>query len=147
MNAFNRYSSFVWILAASGVVTKGIDGGFSYDKLKCVPGPHGVNRTAESRAPSTFGVRFAVTASTNKRSLMRSIAGTSQEDRFGSFEVQLNRTWAPIGVDRFYQLVLDNYYDCAAFFRVVPGTYILSRFLYKKFMDFPISDHFCLLLR
>lgn len=32
----------------------------------------------------------------------------------------INRTWAPLGSDRFYSLILDNYYQCGAFFRVVP---------------------------
>jgi len=35
--------------------------------------------------------------------------------------MEVVRKWSPLGVDRFYQLLLDNYYDCAAFFRVVPG--------------------------
>jgi peptidyl-prolyl cis-trans isomerase A (cyclophilin A) len=35
--------------------------------------------------------------------------------------LEVVRKWSPRGVDRFYSLVRDNYYDCAAFFRVVPG--------------------------
>ncbi|OEU10883.1 cyclophilin-like protein, partial [Fragilariopsis cylindrus CCMP1102] len=38
----------------------------------------------------------------------------------GMVTILVNRTWAPIGADRFYSLVKDNYYNCAAFFRVIP---------------------------
>lgn len=34
--------------------------------------------------------------------------------------LEVNRSWAPLGVDRFYSLVQDGYYNQAGFFRVVP---------------------------
>ena len=39
----------------------------------------------------------------------------------GDFVVQVTRAWAPIGADRFYNLVKHGYFTDAAFFRVVPG--------------------------
>ena len=39
----------------------------------------------------------------------------------GDFVVQVTRDWAPIGADRFYNLVVNNYYDQTRFFRVAPG--------------------------
>jgi cyclophilin family peptidyl-prolyl cis-trans isomerase len=39
----------------------------------------------------------------------------------GNFVVQVNRAWAPLGADRFYQLVGQHFYDGERFFRVVPG--------------------------
>ncbi|OLD82879.1 MAG: hypothetical protein AUG46_03105 [Acidobacteria bacterium 13_1_20CM_3_58_11] len=39
----------------------------------------------------------------------------------GDFMVTVNRAWAPIGADRFYNLVKHRFYDNASFFRVVPG--------------------------
>ena len=39
----------------------------------------------------------------------------------GEFTVTVTRAWAPIGADRFYNLVKHHYYDSASFFRVVPG--------------------------
>lgn len=34
--------------------------------------------------------------------------------------MEVHRAWAPIGADHFYALMQDRFYDCAAFFRVVP---------------------------
>jgi peptidyl-prolyl cis-trans isomerase A (cyclophilin A) len=55
----------------------------------------------KEKAPETFQVKFATTR--------------------GDFVVIVNRAWAPIGADRFYNLVKHHFYDNASFFRVVPG--------------------------
>jgi peptidyl-prolyl cis-trans isomerase A (cyclophilin A) len=39
----------------------------------------------------------------------------------GNFVVGVHRTWAPIGADRFYNLVKNHFYDGQKIFRVVPG--------------------------
>lgn len=39
----------------------------------------------------------------------------------GAFTVQVHRDWAPLGADRFYNLVKNGFYDQGRFFRVVPG--------------------------
>jgi peptidyl-prolyl cis-trans isomerase A (cyclophilin A) len=52
-------------------------------------------------APATFKVKFA----------------TSE----GDFVVESQREWAPLGVDRFYNLVKNGFYDGACFFRVISG--------------------------
>ena len=55
---------------------------------------------AKTTAPAKFKVKF----STAK----------------GDFVVEATRTWAPLGVDRFYNLVKLGFYTDIAFFRVVP---------------------------
>ena len=43
------------------------------------------------------------------------------ESSAGDFTIEVHRDWAPIGADRFYQLVKAGYYDECRYFRVVPG--------------------------
>jgi cyclophilin family peptidyl-prolyl cis-trans isomerase len=39
----------------------------------------------------------------------------------GPFVVEVHRDWAPIGADRFYNLVKNGFFDNARFFRVIEG--------------------------
>jgi peptidyl-prolyl cis-trans isomerase A (cyclophilin A) len=52
-------------------------------------------------APATYQVKFTTTR--------------------GDFTITVTRAWAPLGADRFYNLVKHHYYDGARFYRVIPG--------------------------
>src|ERR1043165_3931935 len=39
----------------------------------------------------------------------------------GVFVIDVNREWAPVGADRFYNLVKNGFYDNTRFFRVISG--------------------------
>ena len=39
----------------------------------------------------------------------------------GDFVIEVHRDWAPLGADRFYNLVKHGFFTDAAFFRNVPG--------------------------
>jgi peptidyl-prolyl cis-trans isomerase A (cyclophilin A) len=57
--------------------------------------------TLKAQAPAEYDVKFVTTA--------------------GDFVVHVKRDSAPIGADRFWNLVKHGYFNNAAFFRVVPG--------------------------
>jgi peptidyl-prolyl cis-trans isomerase A (cyclophilin A) len=54
-----------------------------------------------AQAPDVFQVKFTTTT--------------------GDFVIEAHRAWAPHGVDRFHELVTQNYYDEVRFFRVLSG--------------------------
>ncbi len=43
------------------------------------------------------------------------------ETTAGDFVVEVHRDWAPVGAERFHELVKSGFYDDAKFFRVVPN--------------------------
>lgn len=43
------------------------------------------------------------------------------ETSAGTFVVEVHRDWAPIGADRFYNLVKSGFFENVRFFRVIPG--------------------------
>ena len=57
--------------------------------------------TPNEKAPETFKVRLATTK--------------------GEFVILVHRSWAPLGADRFHNLVKTGFYDGSAFYRVIPG--------------------------
>jgi peptidyl-prolyl cis-trans isomerase A (cyclophilin A) len=56
---------------------------------------------AKEQAPAEYDVKFVTTK--------------------GDFTVRVTRAWAPLGADRFYNLVKHGFYADAHFFRVLPG--------------------------
>jgi peptidyl-prolyl cis-trans isomerase A (cyclophilin A) len=77
--------------------------------LGCAAGPQGEQPNLEKlmnpaqmneKAPDKFKAKF--------------------ETSNGEFIVEVTRSWAPIGADRFYNLVTNGFYNNCRFFRVVP---------------------------
>jgi peptidyl-prolyl cis-trans isomerase A (cyclophilin A) len=60
-----------------------------------------VPSTLKARAPETFKAKFTTTQ--------------------GDIVIQVTRAWAPLGADRFYNLVRGGFFTNATFFRVIPG--------------------------
>jgi peptidyl-prolyl cis-trans isomerase A (cyclophilin A) len=74
--------------------TIGIAGQADMAKLR---NPAGLNE----QAPATFKANFDTTK--------------------GPFVIEVHREWAPIGADRFYNLVRNGFFDDVRFFRVISG--------------------------
>jgi len=103
-----------------------------YDKHLCKTGPHKMRNLypdPDPQAPENFEFTWQTT-----------VAGREDDE----IVIQVNRAWSPHGVDRFYQLLLDGYFDCAPIFRVAPG-YVVQLGIasepeeFKKW-DTPIPD-------
>jgi peptidyl-prolyl cis-trans isomerase A (cyclophilin A) len=77
------------------------------------------------KAPATFKVKFVTTQ--------------------GEFIVEATRAWSPLGVDRFYNLVKNGYFDGVKFFRVVSGFVVQFGIhgdpaIAKKWLEANIND-------
>jgi peptidyl-prolyl cis-trans isomerase A (cyclophilin A) len=79
----------------SGTTTPKTATARSYDRALLRPA------LLKEKAPETYQVKFVTTR--------------------GEFTVSVTRAWAPIGADRFYNLVKHHFYDNASFFRVIPN--------------------------
>jgi peptidyl-prolyl cis-trans isomerase A (cyclophilin A) len=80
---------------------------------------------ATAKAPAVFKASFATTK--------------------GQFVIEVHRDWAPLGADRFYNLVKMGFYDDTRFFRVVDG--FMAQFgisgdpaVSSQWMNAPIKD-------
>ena len=85
----------------------------------------------QTKAPDTYNARFETSA--------------------GVFTVQVTRAWAPLGADRFYNLVKGGFFDGTRFFRVVPGFVVQfglsgnpavsARWHFASIADDPVTRH------
>lgn len=81
--------------AGTSAGAAGKSGAASFDRTLLRPA------MLKEKAPETFQAKFETTR--------------------GDFTMEVTRAWAPIGVDRFYNLVKHHYYDNMVVFRAVPG--------------------------
>ena len=87
-------STIIAVAACALAATIGVAGQADVAKLR--------NPTAlNEQAPATFKANF----------------DTSK----GTFVIDVHRDWAPIGADRFFNLVKNGFFDDVRFFRVISG--------------------------
>jgi len=88
--------AFVTALAACGKTNRPADRAAATNAALDPQSP-----ALQAKAPDTFNARFETSA--------------------GAFTIQVTRAWAPVGADRFYNLVKNGFFDGTRFFRVLPG--------------------------
>ena len=81
--------------AGQGTTKKGPATASAYDRALLRPA------LLKAKAPEQYQVKFVTTR--------------------GDFTLTVTRAWAPLGADRFYNLVKHHFYDNASVFRVVPS--------------------------
>lgn len=93
--------SLALILALALTLLPGCGGEASQEETGPPPNPLLQPRSFQETAPETFRVRF--------------------ETSKGDIVIEVNRAWAPLGADRFYNLVKAGYFDGIRFHRVMDG--------------------------
>ncbi len=92
-----RLQAIVGAVAGAALTVAVVSGQADLGKIAKLSNPAALNE----QAPATFKANF----------------DTSK----GLFVVEVHRDWAPIGADRFYNLVKNGFYDDVRFFRVIDG--------------------------
>lgn len=82
-------------------------------------------------AGATFVAAVALAGQADKAAKLRNPAALNEQapatykaafdTSRGAFVVEVHRDWAPVGADRFFNLVKNGFFDDCRFFRVVPG--------------------------
>ena len=92
----------------------------SHDEVSHDPAAHGESSKEEaSPQDSAAGLDLMKPSTLNKTA--PATYKVKFETSKGEFVIQVHRDWAPLGADRFYNLVLAGFYNDTAFFRALDG--------------------------
>ena len=87
---------------------------------KSAPAKSSAGKTAAAHATAA-GPRASLLNPASLKATAPAVYKAKFTTTTGDFVVEVHRDWAPLGADRFYNLVKYGYFTNAAFFRVVPG--------------------------
>jgi peptidyl-prolyl cis-trans isomerase A (cyclophilin A) len=85
--------------------------------LAQAPAPATAKKAPPGAAPAAMNLSDPNTLKAKAPDVFKAKITTTQ----GDVILQVHRGWAPIGADRFYNLIRANFFKDAAFFRVLPG--------------------------
>lgn len=106
------------VLAVMAVVA-GLAVPVGFSQTSTTPAPAAKPKTTAPAAKSSYDRTLL------KPALLKDTAPATYQVHFvttrGEFTITVTRAWAPLGADRFYNLVKHHYFDGARIFRVVPN--------------------------
>jgi peptidyl-prolyl cis-trans isomerase A (cyclophilin A) len=89
--------------------------------LAQTPAPASKSATSKTGTSKTGAARGSLLNPASLKATAPALFKAQFTTTKGDFVVEVHRDWAPLGADRFYNLVKNGYFTNAAFFRVVPG--------------------------
>lgn len=94
--------------------------------VKTAPAKPAVAKPKPAPAPPALGPTPAQTLKLMKPAMLKATAPPEFKVKFTttkdkSFVVDVHRDWAPLGADRFYNLVVNGFFTGVRFYRVSPG--------------------------
>jgi peptidyl-prolyl cis-trans isomerase A (cyclophilin A) len=116
----------------------------------------GARRSAAAKAPATTGPTAAQTAKLMNPAALKAVAPPDYKAKFTTmkdqnFVIEVHRDWAPLGADRFYNLVRNGFFTGVRFYRVSPGFVvqfgvspnpkITQAWSAAKIHDDPVKEH------
>jgi peptidyl-prolyl cis-trans isomerase A (cyclophilin A) len=81
----------------------------------------GACETAKKEQPATPSNQPALSNPLSLNAKAPDVYWAKFDTTKGTFVIKVTRDWAPIGADRFYNLVKNGFYNGARFFRMIPG--------------------------
>jgi peptidyl-prolyl cis-trans isomerase A (cyclophilin A) len=89
--------------------------------LAQAPAPASKSATSKGTASKTGAARPSLLNPASLHAKAPDVFKAQFTTTKGDFVVEVHRDWAPIGADRFYNLVKNGFFTNAAYFRVIPG--------------------------
>jgi len=115
-----RFTTWFWLFVLSSFAASAM-----FAQGGAAPAAGAPAATPAKKPAATSEARKGVDPALLQPSSLKAKAPDVYEVKFvttnGEFVVQVTRAWAPIGADRFYNLVKHGFFTDAAFFRIVPG--------------------------
>ncbi len=121
MSSFARLCFFAWIAVAPAASSAQTNPAASQSAAPKPAAPKSAAGTTQARTSTKMATDPALLKPATLTAKAPDVYEVKLATTKGDITIQVTRAWAPLGADRFYNLVKHGFYNDAAFFRIVPG--------------------------